>query len=88
MRIRHFGFLANRNRKVNIICLKKLLGVSSDTGEKPGQSMEELMLELTGKDILRCPRCKIGTMAFHHLIPGFTARAGRSFRGPEIIDTS
>ena len=88
MRIRHFGFLANRNRKVNIICLKKLLGVSSDTGEKPGQSMEELMLELTGKDILRCPRCKIGTMTFHHLIPGFTARTGRSFRGPEIIDTS
>ena len=88
MRIRHFGFLANRNRKENITRVKKLLGVSSDTGEKPGQSMEELMLELTGKDISRCPRCRVGTMTFHHLIPGFNARTGRSFRGPEIIDTS
>jgi len=88
MRIRHFGFLANRYRKVNIICLKKLLGVSGDTGEKAKQSMEELMLELTGKDISKCPRCKIGTMTFHYLIPRFTAGTGRSFKGPEIIDTS
>ena len=88
MRIRHFGFLSNCNRKENITCLKKLLGVFGDTGEKPGQSMEELMLELTGKDISRCPRCKVGTMALHHLIPGFTGGINRSFKGPEIIDTS
>ena len=87
MRIRHFGFLANRNRKENIVCLKKLLGVSGDTGEKPGQNIEELMLELTGKDISRCPRCRIGTMSLHHLIPGFTAGINRSFKRPEIIDT-
>ena len=88
MRIRHFGFLANRNRKENITCLKKLLGVSSDAGDKSSHSMEELMLELTGKDILKCPQCKVGTMTFHHLIPGFTAGTNRNFKGPEIIDTS
>ena len=36
MRIRHFGFLSNRNRKVNISCVKSLLGVSDygDQGKK------------------------------------------------------
>jgi len=82
MRIRHYGFLANRSRKENIMRVKKLLGVSYCTEEKPEQNMEELMLELTGKDILRCPRCKVGTMAFCHLIPGFSLRTGRSCRGP------
>lgn len=88
MRIRHFGFLSNHNRKVNISCLKKLLGVSGETGEKAKQSMEEFMLQLTGKDISKCPRCRVGTMALHHLIPGFTVGINRNFRGPEIIDTS
>jgi len=82
MRIRHFGFLANRNRKENIVWVQKLLGVSIDTGEKANQSTEEIMLKLTGKDISKCPRCKVGTMTFYQLIPGFNKRAGRSCRGP------
>ena len=82
MRIRHFGFLANRNRKVNTTRVKKLLGVSIDIDEGPEQSMEDLMLELTGKDISKCPQCKVGTMTFHHLIPGFNVRTGRNFKGP------
>ena len=87
-RIRHFGFLSNRNRKQNISCLKKLLGVSGETEEMPEQSMEELMLELTGKDLSKCPRCKVGTMTIHHLIPRFTIILGRHPPEPEIIDTS
>jgi len=82
MRIRHYGFLSNRGRKVNIARVKKLLGVSSLTEEKPEQDMEEIMLKLTGKDISRCPQCKVGTMALHHLIPGFNRITGRSCRGP------
>ena len=82
MRIRHYGFLANRSRKENIARVKNILGVSCDNCEKKEQSMEDLMLELTGKDISRCPRCKVGTMAFYQLIPGFNKRTGRSCRGP------
>ena len=82
MRIRHFGFLSNRSRKVNIMLVKKLLGVSVYTGEKADQNVEEIMLELTGKDISRCPQCRVGTMAFFQLIPGFNRRTGRSCRGP------
>ena len=87
-RIRHFGFLANRNRKENVACVKKLLGLYGKTGEKPEQSLEELMLKLTGKDISKCPRCRIGTMTCHHLIPRFSFWMDRNFCEPETIDTS
>lgn len=87
-RIRHFGFLANRNRKVNIACVKKLLGVSFDTGERKEKSVEEIMLELTGEDILKCPRCKVGTMNIHHLIPRFSVWFDSCFSAPELVDTS
>jgi putative transposase/transposase-like zinc-binding protein len=87
-RIRHFGFLANRNRKVNIDCLKKLLGNSGKTCEGLEQSTQELMLELTGKDILKCPRCRTGAMAVCHLIPRFTMSMDNYFDRPNMIDTS
>ena len=87
-RIRHFGFLANRNRKENVACVKKLLGVSAYTGERKEQSVEEIMMELTGKDILRCPHCKVGTMTVHHLIPRFSVWFDSHFSEPELVDTS
>jgi hypothetical protein len=46
------------------------------------------MLELTGKDITKCPHCKVGIMALHHLIPRFSVWMDRNFCEPEIIDTS
>ncbi|MCG2789270.1 MAG: IS91 family transposase [Actinomycetia bacterium] len=87
-RIRHFGFVSNRNRKENIACVKNLLGVSGKNYEESEQSLEELMLKLTGKDISKCPHCRVGTMTVHHLIPRFSVGMERYFSGPEIIDTS
>lgn len=87
-RIRHFGFLANRNRKENVACVKKLLGVSAYTGERKEQSIKELMLEFTGNDISKCPRCRVGSMTVKHLIPKFSFWTDRNFSEPEIIDTS
>jgi hypothetical protein len=87
-RIRHFGFVSNRNRKENIALCKKLLGVYGKTCEKPEQSLEELMLELTGSDISKCPHCKVGIMALHHLIPRFSVWIDKNFCEPEIVDTS
>lgn len=87
-RIRHFGFLANSNRKENIACVKKLLGVSSYTGEREKQSVQEIMMELTGEDILKCPHCKVGTMTLHHLIPRFSFWIDSCFSEPELVDTS
>jgi len=87
-RIRHFGFVSNRSRKENIACLKKLLGVPGKTCERTEKSLEEIMLELTGKDILKCPHCKVGIMALHHLIPRFSFWMEKNFCKPGIIDTS
>ena len=87
-RIRHFGFLANRNRKENISCVKRLLGVSDYDGKRKEQSVKELMLEITGKDILKCPRCRTGTMTLDHLIPRFSAWVDSQLSEPQLIDTS
>jgi len=88
MRIRHFGFLANRNRKENIACVKRLLGLNPDAGEGKEQSTQELMLKITGKDIFKCPRCRSGTMTPDHLIPRFSAWVDSQLSQPELIDTS
>ena len=87
-RIRHFGFLSNRNRSENISCVKKLLGVSAYTVEGEKQSVQEIMMEITGRDILKCPHCKVGTMTAHHLIPRFSVWFDSCFGEPELVDTS
>ncbi|MCL4377486.1 MAG: hypothetical protein M1409_03735 [Actinobacteria bacterium] len=87
-RIRHFGFVSNRNRKENIAHLKKLFGVPGKTCERPDQSLEETMLELTGNDISKCPCCRIGILTLHHLIPRFSFWIDRNTCEPETVDTS
>ena len=62
MRIRHFGLLANRTKKHSLPQCRKLLGLNPLLPEIPQQSIQELMRELTGIDISRCPACKKGTM--------------------------
>ena len=62
MRIRHFGFFANRCKKQNIQRIRELQGFSETVREKTKKNREELMIELTGIDIAMCPCCKKGTM--------------------------
>src|SRR3972149_7202973 len=62
MRIRHFGFLANRTKKHNLSPCQELLGLNPALPEVPKKSPQDLMLELTGIDLSRCPSCKQGTM--------------------------
>lgn len=62
VRIRHFGFLANRLTKENIIRCWELIGASKKLPESADKTTQELMLELTGVDITVCPCCKEGTM--------------------------
>lgn len=87
-RIRHYGFPATRNRKGNIFCVKRLLGVSSSNDEIKEQSMQEIMLEVTGKDIFKCPHCRTGTMIIDRIIPKFSAWVDSQFSETELIDTS
>jgi predicted Zn-ribbon and HTH transcriptional regulator len=62
MRIRHFGFLANRSKKHALPQCRKLLGLSPALPEMPKRSAQDLLRELTGIDLSRCPSCKLGTM--------------------------
>jgi len=62
MRVRHFGFLANRSKKQALPQCRKLLGLSPALPEIPKRSAHDLLLELTGIDLSRCPSCKHGTM--------------------------
>jgi predicted Zn-ribbon and HTH transcriptional regulator len=62
MRVRHFGFLANRSKKQALPQCRKLLGLNPALPEIPKRSALEFMRELTGIDLSRCPSCQKGTM--------------------------
>jgi Putative transposase/Transposase zinc-binding domain len=62
VRVRHFGFLANRSKKHALPQCRMLLGLNPALPEIPNQSAHDLLRELTGIDLSRCPRCQKGTM--------------------------
>jgi Putative transposase/Transposase zinc-binding domain len=68
MRVRHFGFLANRSKQRLSTC-RQLLGLLPALPKPPQPSTHELMLALTGIDLTRCPRCRKGTLIFRAKIP-------------------
>ncbi len=68
VRIRHFGFLANRLKKENIKRCRELICDSERLSESADKTTQELMLELTGVDITVCPCCKNGTMRIVEVI--------------------
>ena len=69
MRIRHFGFLANRSKKQNLSRCRQRLGVSAPPANPAPKSTLELMRELTGVDFSRCPHCHRGTLIVIQLLP-------------------
>jgi len=73
-RIRHYGFLANRNRRTNLKLIRKLLTLPAEPA-KSHASLEQMMLKLTGTDITTCPCCNQGKMKMLAEIPGYRARA-------------
>jgi hypothetical protein len=68
VKIRQYGFLANRNRSMNLHCIRQLMGLSPPS-EKETASVEEMMLKLTGIDITICPHCNTGKMQSFAEIP-------------------
>jgi len=74
VRIRHYGFLANRNRRANLKLIRKLLKLQTQPA-KSQASLEQMMLQLTGTDITACPCCKQGKMKLLVEIPIYRARA-------------
>lgn len=61
-KIRYFGFLANKCKTKNLALARNLLGDTTVHPIKTKSSWQEILLELTGTDFTRCPRCKDGRM--------------------------
>ena len=62
MRIRHFGFLANRSKKQALAQCRNLLKFYPALPQRSDQSAKDLLRKLTGVDLSRCPCCHQGTM--------------------------
>jgi Putative transposase len=69
VRVRHFGFLANRSKALRAKC-RQLLDLDPVLPELPAKSVHELMLQIAGIDITRCPLCQQGTLVFFANLPG------------------
>ena len=83
VRIRHYGFLANRNRSSNLKVIRKLLKLHTELA-KTQASLEQMMLQLTGIDITSCPCCNKGKMKLLAQIPkihSYRARAPNNLTG-------
>ena len=74
VRIRHYGFLANRYRTKNLKKIRLLLGLAQPAvrGIVP---LEEMMQKFAGIDISICPCCNQGKMQLYDEIPTARARA-------------
>jgi hypothetical protein len=80
VRIRHYGFLANRNRRANLKVIRKLLKLPTQL-LKMQASLEQIMLQLTGIDITTCPCCNRGKMQLLVELPSYRARAPNNLAG-------
>ena len=69
MRIRHFGFLANRCKKQNLSRCRQLLQLAAPQANLPAKSALQLMRELTGADLSRCPQCQSGILMVIQILP-------------------
>jgi Putative transposase/Transposase zinc-binding domain len=63
VRVRHFGFLANRSKSLLSKC-RQLLDLDPTVPKLFQRSVHQMMLQLTGIDISRCPLCQNGTLVF------------------------
>ena len=75
MRIRHFGFLANRSKKQALAQCRTLLKLAPALPQSPSLSAKDLLVKLTGVDLSRCPRCQKGTMIVVSELPRISCSA-------------
>jgi hypothetical protein len=85
VRIRHYGFLANRSKKKNIGLCRMLMNLSPDIPVVQDQSVQEIMLAQTGIDISRCPCCKTGTMKKIYEIPEGSGNNSFNIIRPAVV---
>lgn len=76
-KIRYYGILSSRNKKIKLTQCRRILGIKEkiNEGSVTTKSWKEMLYELTGVDVTRCPECRKGRMI---LVETMMARASRS----------
>ncbi len=69
MKIRYYGFLAHANKKTCIPLLRQLINPDAEFTKKLTETVEEMMMRLTGIDISLCPNCGREKMVFMDALP-------------------
>jgi hypothetical protein len=71
VKIRHYGLLANRNKKTKLKLCRKLTSSPVYKSKFEGLTTIEILNILLGKDVTICPVCKKGKMkAVRSVYPG------------------
>jgi len=63
-KIRYYGFLAHANKKTCIAVIRALIDPTASYAAKLAESIQDMMLRLTGVDICCCPQCGKGTLVY------------------------
>ena len=69
VKIRYFGFLSHKNKNQAIALIRKIIDPDAELPEKIAETIMEMMLRLTGKDITCCPKCEKGKMKTIRKLP-------------------
>jgi hypothetical protein len=62
IKIRYFDFLAHTNKNKDIPLIRKLIDQEATLPQKIKETIDQMMLRLTGIDITCCPKCMKGKM--------------------------
>ena len=84
MKIRYFGFMAHTNKRACIPLLRQLINPDAETPDKLIETVQEMMIRLTGIDISCCSECGKGRMVSTCVLPD---RKRRDTSKP-LMDTS
>ena len=84
VRIRQFGFLANRSKTDNLVKLRACISPYIDRREDIGQTLQEMMETLTGIDMTICSNCKEGRMRLYAQIPEYSGLGAKPFIRPPV----
>jgi len=89
VRIRHYGFLSNRDKKQRLSHIRRIMGAPVKVVKRIKTSVRKIMLKLTGVDIQLCPYCRKGKMRQVQKIPMYTGMSAYSIiRPPDLIMTA
>jgi len=89
MRLRHYGFLANRHKARTLRRCRELLGQPSEPLPRHLKSVVQWMQEVTGIDLTQCPHCGARPLIRLPLPPLSTPTASRGTPGEvPIYDSS